>query len=142
MGMGTILTGMTPQSIFPMTGSITGFSPFTQTPYAGQGTSPIRFGQPGFGHLIGNQSFAANHAHYGSPSPGPSRQLGYSVRPMGPVRRQNAVKVPYHIAANYRSRNQNSSNGNHNFVEIDNIQFGMDVRTTVSVNIGFQSPFG
>jgi hypothetical protein len=81
---------------------------------------------------MGYQSFATDHAHYGSPSPGPSHQLGYSPRPIGPVRRQNAVKVPYHIAANYRSRNQNSSGGNHNFVDIENIQYGIDVRTTVS----------
>jgi hypothetical protein len=137
MGMGSMLTGMTPQSTFPMAGSMAGFSPFAQTPYAGQGPSPIRFSQPEFGRPMGHQSFATDHAHYGSPSPDPSRQLGYSPRPIGPVRRQNAVKVPYHIAANYRSRNQNSSGGNHNFVDIENIQYGIDVRTTVSAIQGY-----
>lgn len=131
MGMGNMLTGMTPQSTFPMTGSMAGFSPFVQTPYPGQGLSPIHFSQPEFGRPMGHPSFAVDHANYGSPSPGTSRYLGYSPRPIGPVHRQNAVKVPYHIAANYR-RNQPSTGGNHNFVDLENIEFGIDVRTTVS----------
>jgi hypothetical protein len=131
MGMGNMLTGMAPQSAFPMAGSMAAFSPFTHTTYAGQGPSPPRFSQPEFGRPMGHLSFAADHANYGSPSPGTSRYLGYSPRPIGPVRRQNAVKVPYHIAANYR-RNQPSTGGNHNFVDMENIQFGIDVRTTAS----------
>jgi hypothetical protein len=132
MGMGTMLTQMTPQSTYPLPSSMTGFSPFAPASYAGNGPSPNGFSHPEFGRPMGHQSFGADHAHYGSPSPGPSRQLGYAPRPMGPVRRQNAVKVPYHIAANYRRNQQNSSGGNHNFVEVDNICLGVDVRTTVS----------
>jgi hypothetical protein len=132
MSMGTMLTQMTPQSTYPIPGSMTGFSPFAPTSYAGQGPSPVGFAQPGLGRPMGHQSFGADHAQYGSPSPGHSHQVGYSPRPMGPVRRQNAVKVPYHIAANYRRNQQNSSGGNHNFVEVDNICYGVDVRTTVS----------
>jgi hypothetical protein len=130
MGMGTMLTQMTPQSTYPMAGSMTGFSPFGS--YAGQGPSPNVFSRPEFGRPMGHQPFVTDHPHYGSTSSGPSHPAGYSPRPMGPVRRQNAVKVPYHIAATYRRNQQNTSGGNHNFVDIDNIYLGVDVRTTVS----------
>jgi hypothetical protein len=132
MGMGSMLTGMTQQSTFPMANSMTNFGPFAQTSYANHHGSPIQYSQPEFGNPMGHMSFAASNPNYGSPSPGSSRYIGYSPRPAGPIRRQNAVKVPYHIAATYR-RNQNSNNsGNHNFVDLDNIRFGSDVRTTVS----------
>ncbi|KAE9374888.1 hypothetical protein N431DRAFT_405942 [Stipitochalara longipes BDJ] len=128
--MGNMSTGVAPSLTYDMASSMTGFSPFAPTSYAGQGLSPIRFNQPDFGRPMGYPSFAADRTLYESPSPGPSNQFDYSPRPVRPVRRENAVKVPYHIAANYR-RNQPSTGGNHNVVETDNIRFGIDVRTTV-----------
>jgi len=131
--MGNISTGTTPNMSYGMGSSMTGFSPYAPTSYAGHGVSPIRFGQPDFGRPMGHPSFGAGNMSYESPSAGNSPHFDdYSPRPVRPVRRENAVKVPYHIAANYR-RNQPSSGGNHNVVEIDNIKFGIDVRTTVSV---------
>jgi hypothetical protein len=134
MAMGNMLNQLTPQSTYPIGGSMTGFSPYTPTSFVGQGPSPNGFSQHEFAHLMGPQSFAADSSRYGSPSPnGLSRQSGYSPRPMGPVRRQNAVKVPYHVAATFRRNQQSSSSsGNHNYVDTTNIARGIDVRTTVS----------
>jgi hypothetical protein len=134
MAMGNMLNQLTPQSTYPIAGSMTGFSPYTPTSFVGQGPSPNGFSQHEFAHLMGPQSFAADSSRYGSPSPnGLSRQSGYSPRPMGPVRRQNAVKVPYHVAATFRRNQQSSSSsGNHNYVDTTSIARGIDVRTTVS----------
>ncbi|PMD43807.1 hypothetical protein L207DRAFT_631842 [Hyaloscypha variabilis F] len=136
--MGNMSTGTTPNLSYDMGSSMTGFSPYAPTSYAGQGLSPTGFTQPEFGRPAGHPPFPGNmhygspsHGpYYGSPSHGPARDFGYPQRPVRPVRRENAVKVPYHIAANYR-RNQPNTNGNHNVVELDNIRFGVDVRTTV-----------
>ena len=131
--MGNMSTGTTPNMSYGMGSSMTGFSPYAPTPYADQGFTPTRFNQHEFGRPtpMGHPSFGAGNMSYGSPSAGQLPEFDYSPRPVRPVRRENAVKVPYHIAANYR-RNQPST-GNHNVVEIDNINFGVDVRTTVSV---------
>jgi hypothetical protein len=126
----TILTEMTPQSPFPMGG----FSPFTHGPYAAQGTSPNALAQPDHSRAVVHQPFAVARGPYESPSPGPSRQMSYPSRPFNPSRRQYANKVPYHIAMGFRRNNP--PGGHHNFVDISNIYWGNDVRTTVSVSNG------
>lgn len=123
----TTLTEMTPQSPFPMGG----FSPFAHATYAGQGNSPHAFAQPDLSQAGFPQSFADTRGPYGSPSPGPSRQMSYPSRPINPSRRQYASKVPYHVAMGFRRNNP--AGGHHNFVDISNIYWGNDVRTTVGV---------
>jgi hypothetical protein len=123
----TMLTEMTPQSPIPMTG----FSSFAHDSYAGQGNSPNGFAQPDLNQAFVPHSFTGTNGPYGSPSPGPSRQMGYLSRPFNQNRRQNAGKVPYHIAMAFRRNNPAA--GHHNFVDPFNIYWGADVRTTASI---------
>lgn len=129
MGMGGLFNGMTPQANFPAAA----FNPFGAVSYGGQSPSPTLFSQQGFGRQMNYPSYTPERGNYGygTPSPSTNRYYGYSPRPSGPVRRQNAEKVPYHIAQHFR-RNRSQSGGTHNVVDVANIGQGVDVRTTVS----------
>jgi hypothetical protein len=109
--------------------SMTSYSPFAPSSYVGQGLSPAAYVQAQLNQSHVHQQLAAGRGPYGSPSPGPSRQVGYVPRPPNPNRRQNAGRVPYSVAMGYR---RNTSASGHNQVNLDVIYWGVDVRTTVS----------
>jgi hypothetical protein len=109
--------------------SMTSYSPLADASYAGKGQSPTRYFQPELDQALLQQQLAVVRGPYGSPSPGPSRQVGYLSRPPNSGRRQNAGRVPYSVTMGYR---RNSSASGHNHVDLNAIHWGVDVRTTVS----------
>jgi hypothetical protein len=99
---------------------------------AGHAFGSTPFGQTGYDHHVFGQAGPLQN-HYGSESgyygPGcsPARHSPQYDRHNG--RRQNAVKVQQH----HRGRSSNPASAHHNHVEINRIQQGTDVRTTVSI---------